>query len=202
MTAVDIPYTVTLDQEEGSNHISISSHPIVPCCVVALSAWARDLLLNFRFYSVVKSRQQEIQLSWAQLSYQVTELLKKPGSEAGVPLLPDVGLWMQDENDLSLPSTTCFPVCFLNCSTMDLTQPQRRRGLRGGGGWWCPGEVTKGNLTVSSNSRSCDLQHMMWWGLMPWLSHPTTTDTSSATPLSGTHQRDKADLDYWFTKND
>ena len=91
-TAVDIPYTVTLDQEEGSNHISISSHPIVPCCVVALSAWARDLLLNFRFYSVVKSRQQEIQLSWAQLSYQVTELLKKPGSEAGVPLLPDVGL--------------------------------------------------------------------------------------------------------------
>lgn len=58
-TAVDIPYTVTLDQEEGSNHISVSSHPIVPCCVVALSAWARDLLLNFRFYSGVKSRQQK-----------------------------------------------------------------------------------------------------------------------------------------------
>jgi len=61
MTAVDIPYTVTLDQEEGSNYISITSRPVVLCCVVALSAWARDVLLNFRFYSVVKSRQQEIQ---------------------------------------------------------------------------------------------------------------------------------------------
>ena len=61
MTAVDIPYAVTLDQEDGSNHISITSRPVVLCCVVALSAWPRDLLLNFRFYSVVKSRQQEIQ---------------------------------------------------------------------------------------------------------------------------------------------
>ena len=47
MTAVDIPYAVTLDQEDGSNHISITSRPVVLCCVVALSAWPRDLLLNF-----------------------------------------------------------------------------------------------------------------------------------------------------------
>lgn len=94
-----------------------------------------------------------------------------------------------------------MPLCMLPQELHDGSDSaSEEEGPAGGGGWWCPGEVAEGSLTASGNSRSCDWQHMMWWGLTPWLSHPTVTDTSSATPLSGTHQTVKADLSYWSEK--
>lgn len=88
--------------------------------------------------------------------------------------------------------SSCLPKCASSSAPqwiwLSLGGWGAREVVAVGGG---KGEVTKGNMGVGGKSRSGDWQHMMWCGIMLWLSHPTVTCSLSATPLSQIHHRNR-----------